>query len=56
MGSKHQFNPTLVFFFEIKTFSFQKNLQVLDQMHLKKISKSQIKWTGVECIIRTLNF
>ena len=43
MGSKHQLNPTLVFFFEMKIFSFpkkitnvgsrafQKNLQRLDQ-------------------------
>ena len=25
MGSKHQLNPTLVFFFEMKFFYFQKN-------------------------------
>ena len=30
VGSKHQSNPTLVFFFEMKFFSFQKNLQVLN--------------------------
>ena len=30
VGSKHQSNPTLVFLFEMKNFSFQKNLQVLN--------------------------
>ena len=29
MGSKHHLNPRVVFFFEIKIFSFPKKLQVL---------------------------
>ena len=31
MGSKHQLNPTLVFFLNDFFFEFQKNLQRLDQ-------------------------
>ena len=29
MGSKHHLNPIVVFFFEIKIFSFPKKIQVL---------------------------
>ena len=47
VGSKHQSNPTLVFFFEMKIFSFQKNLQVLNQplviFFRKSLGHSQIQ-------------
>ena len=37
VGSEHQLNPTLVFVFWMIFFEFQKKLQVLDQVHFKKI-------------------
>ena len=47
VGSKHQSNPTLVFFFEMKFFLFQKNLQVLNQplviFFRKSLGHSQIQ-------------
>ena len=38
VGSEHQLNTTLVFFLNEFFFEFQKKLQVLDQVHFKKIT------------------
>ena len=40
VGSEHQLNPTLVFFLNDFFFEFQKKLQVLDQVHVKKTTGS----------------
>jgi hypothetical protein len=45
MGSKHQLNPTLVIFLEMIFFSFPKKLQVLDQVHFKKVYNDWIRPT-----------
>ena len=47
MGFKWCFDPIVVIFFEMKFFSFQKNLQVLDQSTLVIFLTFLKKFTSV---------